>query len=172
MEDSGAAMLREAGLPAESMESVRSADMRLVGQIHELNVTLPDWPLGGCNVGHLEDRFHEIYQSLYSRKNLNIPIQVQNWRVLVRVPQLEVKLQEQRTSGDANPKGALKGQRQAYFHGSGGFVECAVYDRYRLKAGHRIEGPAIVEERESTAVLGPKDVAEVDCFLNLVINIG
>ena len=172
MEDSGAAMLREAGLPAESMELVRSADMRLVGQIHELNVTLPDWPLGGSNVGPLEDRFHEIYQSLYSRKNLNIPIQVQNWRLLVRVPQLEVKLQEQRPSGDANPKDALKGQRRAYFHGSGGFVDCAVYDRYQLRAGHRSEGPAIVEERESTAVLGPNDVADVDGFLNLVIDIG
>ena len=172
MEDAGAAMLREAGLPAESMELVRSADMRLVGQIHELNVTLPDWPLNGSNVGPLEDRFHEIYQSLYSRRNLNIPIQVQNWRLLVRVPQLEVKLQEQAPSGDASPKNALKGQRRAYFHGSGGFVDCPVYDRYRLQAGHRIKGPAIVEERESTSVIGPDDVAEVDGFLNLVIQIG
>ena len=172
MEDSGAAMLREAGLAAEKMELVRSADMRLVGQIHELNVTLPDWPLSGSNVYGLEDRFHELYQSLHSRRNLNIPIQVQNWRLLVRVPQPEVKLQQQRPSGDADPKSALKGHRQAYFHGSGGFVDCAVYDRYRLKAGHRIDGPAIVEERESTAVLGPNDVAEVDGFLNLIIDIG
>jgi len=113
----------------ESMELVRSADMRLVGQIHELNVALPSWPLGRSNVGPLEDRFHKIYQSLYSRKNLNIPIQVQNWRLLVRVPQLEVRLQEHRPSADPNPNSALKGQRRAYFHGSGGFVDCAVYDR-------------------------------------------
>ena len=67
---------------------------------------------------------------------------------------------------------ALKGRRKAYFKDSGGFVDCAVYDRYRLQAGHRIEGPAIIEERESTAVVGPNDAAEVDGFLNLVIDIG
>ncbi|MCH7736488.1 MAG: hydantoinase/oxoprolinase family protein [Chloroflexi bacterium] len=172
MEDSGAAMLREAGLPPESMELVRSADLRLVGQIHELNVTLPDWPLSGANVSHLEDRFHELYQSLYSRKNLNIPVQVQNWRLLVRIPQREVKLQEQSPAADADPKIALKGRRKAYFKESGGFVDCAVYDRYRLRAGHHIEGPAIIEERESTAVIGPNDAAEVDSFSNLVIDIG
>ena len=172
MEDSGVAMLREAGLDPESMESVRSADLRLVGQIHELNVTLPDWPLSDANVGHLEDRFHELYQSLYSRRNLNIPVQIQNWRLLVRVPQREVRLQVQSPSGDADPMGALKGRRNAYFKDSGGFVDCAVYDRYRLRAGHRIEGPAIIEEQESTAVIGPNDAAEVDGFLNLVIEIG
>jgi len=172
MEESAVAMLRAAGLSTENLELVRSADLRLVGQIHELNVTLPDWPLASANVGPLEDRFHQIYQSLYSRRNLNIPIQVQNWRLLVRVSQQQVKLLEQRHSGDTSPTKALKGQRPAYFLGSGGFIDCAVYDRYRLKAGHRINGPAIVEERESTAVLGPNDVAEVDGFLNLIIDIG
>ena len=172
MEASGVAMLQEAGLDPGSMELVRSADLRLVGQIHELNVTLPDWPLSDANVGHLEDRFHELYQSLYSRRNLNIPVQVQNWRLLVRVPQPEVRLQVQSPSGDADPMGALKGRRKAYFKDSGGFVDCAVYDRYRLRAGHRIDGPAIIEEQESTAVVGPNDAAEVDGFLNLVIDIG
>ena len=172
MEESAVAMLRGAGLSTENLELVRSADLRLVGQIHELNVTLPDWPLASANVGPLEDRFHQIYQSLYSRRNLNIPIQVQNWRLLVRVSQQQVKLMKQSHSGDTSPTKALKGRRPANFHGSGGFIDCAVYDRYRLKAGHRINGPAIVEERESTAVLGPNDVAEVDGFLNLIIDIG
>ena len=172
MESSGAAMLQEAGLDPEGMEVVRSADLRLVGQIHELNVTLPDWPLGSFNVHHLEERFHELYQSLYSRRNLNIPVQVQNWRLLVRVSQREVNLQEQRLADDPDPKDALKGRRRAYFKESGGFVDCAVYDRYRLTAGRHIEGPAIIEERESTSVIGPNDVAEVDAFLNLFIEIG
>jgi len=172
MEDAGVAMLRKAGLPLESMESIRSADLRLVGQIHELNVTLPDWPLGGANFGRLEDSFHGLYQSLYSRKNLNIPVQVQNWRLLVRVPQMEVRFQERTPSGDADPRSAVKSRRRVYFKESGGFVDCAVYDRYRLSAGHRIQGPAIIEERESTAVIGPNDLAEVDVFLNLLISIG
>ena len=51
-------------------------------------------------------------------------------------------------------------------------MDCTVYDRYRLSAGYRIQGPAIIEERESTAVIGPNDLAEVDVFLNLLISIG
>ena len=48
------------------------------------------------------------------------------------------------------------------------FVECEVLDRYALEAGTTIEGPAVIEERESTCVLGPGDRATVDARLNLV----
>jgi N-methylhydantoinase A len=43
-----------------------------------------------------------------------------------------------------------------------------VYDRYALGPGAVIEGPAVIEERESTVVLGPRAVARVDDRLNLV----
>ena len=48
------------------------------------------------------------------------------------------------------------------------FVECEVLDRYALEVGTTIEGPAVIEERESTCVLGPGDRATVDARLNLV----
>ena len=48
------------------------------------------------------------------------------------------------------------------------FVECEVLDRYALEPGTTIEGPAVIEERESTCVLGPGDRAVVDAHLNLV----
>ena len=48
------------------------------------------------------------------------------------------------------------------------FVECEVLDRYALEAGTTVEGPAVIEERESTCVLGPGDRATVDAHLNLV----
>jgi N-methylhydantoinase A len=52
-----------------------------------------------------------------------------------------------------------------------GFVEVPVYDRYRLAPGHTFEGPAIVEERESTMVVGPRGLARVDDWLNLVVDL-
>ena len=48
----------------------------------------------------------------------------------------------------------------------------AVYDRYALPVGAEIEGPAMVEERESTCVIGPEDRAVVDRHLNLVTELG
>jgi N-methylhydantoinase A len=51
-------------------------------------------------------------------------------------------------------------------------VDCPVYDRYRLFEGARIQGPAVVEERESTAVVGPRAHAVVDPYLNLLMTVG
>jgi N-methylhydantoinase A len=51
-------------------------------------------------------------------------------------------------------------------------IDCPVYDRYALRPGVTVAGPAIVEERESTCVLGPRDRARVDEFGNLVVDIG
>jgi len=44
-----------------------------------------------------------------------------------------------------------------------------VYDRYRLDPGSVFEGPAVVEESESTVVLGPKGRAEIDAARNLIV---
>jgi N-methylhydantoinase A len=58
-----------------------------------------------------------------------------------------------------------------YVPEAGGFVECPVWDRYRLGVDARIDGPAIVEERETTVVLLPGDVGRIDEHGNLVIDI-
>jgi N-methylhydantoinase A len=52
-----------------------------------------------------------------------------------------------------------------------GFAEVPVYDRYRLAPGHAFAGPAIVEERESTVVLGPGARARIDDALNLIADL-
>ena len=64
-----------------------------------------------------------------------------------------------------------KGERPVYAADRGFHVRCPVYDRYAVKPGRTFEGPAIVEERESTCVLGTGDIARVDEHRNLVIEI-
>jgi N-methylhydantoinase A/oxoprolinase/acetone carboxylase beta subunit len=71
-------------------------------------------------------------------------------------------------SGSNQSENALKGSRRAYFHGPG-FVDTPVYNRYALNPGLRIEGPAIIEERESTAIIGVGGRCIVDEHLTLVI---
>ena len=68
-----------------------------------------------------------------------------------------------------NAAAALTGSRRAYFAALGGFVETPTYDREQLHAGASITGPAIVEEKDSTAVIGPGATASVDALLNLVV---
>ena len=67
---------------------------------------------------------------------------------------------------------ARKVDRPVYVADAGGFVTCPVFDRYRLGAGAIVTGPAIVEERETTVVLLPGDVARVDPYGSLVVDLG
>lgn len=66
----------------------------------------------------------------------------------------------------------MKRHRPVYFEEAGGFMETPVYDRYRLAPGNSIDGPAILEERESTLVIGLGEVATIDDSLNAVIGLG
>ena len=60
--------------------------------------------------------------------------------------------------------------RQVYFDAAGGFVATPIYDRSRLGAGHRFDGPAIVEEMDSTTLVLPGYAVEVDRYANLLIS--
>ena len=173
MERWGRDMLVSAGVPDADVRVERSADMRLVGQIHEINVPVPDGELSASKIGAIEGDFHAIYQQLYARRNLSLPIETQNWRLLVSGPQPDLRLREQTSDGGAGAASdAVTGARRAYFPTAGGFVETPVYDRYRLNAGARFDGPAIVEEAEATTIIRPGERAEVDRWGNLVVTLG
>jgi N-methylhydantoinase A/oxoprolinase/acetone carboxylase beta subunit len=65
---------------------------------------------------------------------------------------------------------ALKGYREVYFEAAGGMMETAIYDRYRLPKGESIQGPAIIEERETSIVTGPDTKFHVDAAANIIID--
>ena len=156
MEAEGARVLRAAGI--EDVSHARSADVRYVGQGHELRV---DVPPGG--VGALAEEFVRLYGEVYGREGPAVPVEALNWRVLSSVPRPELRLSPRRPpSGEPR-----KGEREAYFPGGRRVVP--VFDRYALEPGTRVDGPAILEERESTLVVPPGRVAEVTANLAVVV---
>jgi N-methylhydantoinase A len=56
-----------------------------------------------------------------------------------------------------------------YFPEAGGYIACPVYNRYQLRTGTSIEGPAMIEERDSTTVVLPTQVAELHATGNLIV---
>jgi N-methylhydantoinase A len=66
----------------------------------------------------------------------------------------------------------IVGERKAYFPETGGLTSCKVLNRYALRSHHKFEGPALVEEKESTTVVLPGDVVTVTRSGNLMITIG
>ncbi|MDB4896368.1 MAG: methylhydantoinase [Firmicutes bacterium] len=167
MEERGRAMLVEAGVSPDEVVITRTADMRLVGQVHEISVPLPGGNLGPGHLPELQQAFRTEYVRLYSSLPENIAVQALSWRVVAAGPKPQIRL---KTGVQAPGVSPLKGHRPAYFPGLG-YVETPVYERYALAPATAIDGPAIFEERESTCIVGPGDQATVDRYLNLVIRI-
>ncbi|WP_103334803.1 hydantoinase/oxoprolinase family protein [Amycolatopsis sp. CA-126428] len=146
MEAEGTALLAKSGV--DEVTHRRIAEMRYAGQGYEIRVPVH----GGPWPRTLVDEFTRTYRALYRRGGPEVGVEVLNWRVVSSGPKPAVTLRL--TSSDA-PGDARKGSRQAYFPAAGGFADTAVFDRYRLVPGTRVDGPAIVEERESTVVVPP-----------------
>ena len=170
METEGRTLLAESGVPAKEVVHRREVDMRYVGQGHEIRVPLPPGTLDANEAELLKVRFETVYRELYERSAPPVGIEILNWRVVSSGPSPEVRLkvrsagEEVRTASDA-----LKGSRSAYFPEARGFTATAVYDRYLLKPGMTFPGPAIVEERESTVIVGPGARCSIDRHYNLAV---
>jgi N-methylhydantoinase A len=170
MATEGQKVLEGSGLATDRISYHRTADMRYVGQGHEVSVSLPDGVLSTARLPQIAAAFENIYRGLYGRKGPDVPLEVINWRVVASGPRPEMNLKLPR---DRAKKGsdARKGSRQAYFPEQGGFVETAIYDRYTLDSGAEFAGPAIVEERESTLIIGARGRARVDERLNVIVDL-
>ena len=161
-----------AGLPAHEVTHSFSADMRHVGQGYEINIRLPalDTSLDAFKAA-VRDAFRVTYLQLYGREVEGTGIEVITWRLRASGPMGAVgSIRTERRGGSAG--GALRGHRPVYFKEAGSYVPTPVYDHYSLQPGVEIAGPAIVEQKESTAVVGPYGRATLDARRNLVITLG
>ena len=178
MEAEGLKLLASSGISADEVTHRREVDMRYVGQGHEIRVPVTTGRLGSAEAASLRGRFEEIYLELYERTGPPVRAEILNWRVVSAGPRPEIRLDVE-PGGSGTPKGdtpksgpaaARKGSRPAYFPELGGFAETAVYDRYSLHPRMRFDGPAIVEERESTVIIGPGASCRIDRHHNLVVD--
>ncbi len=170
MEREGAALVQQAGADLADTAFRRSADMRHAGQGHEVNVPLPEGDVAALSVDELKRIFYERYRALYGHAHESVDVEVLTLRLVASGPAPRVEL-ERVPRNPGSVAAAFKGTRRAYFAELGGLVETRVYDRYALQAGATIEGPAIVEEADSTAVIGPDMAATVDEHRNLLVRL-
>ena len=165
MEAEARGMLADAGVKAPKL--MRSADVRFVGQGFELNAAVPLGSLAAGAIKRIEASFHAVYKSVYEEVPHALPTEAITWRLRASGPAPTVTV----SLGAAQTGRGVRRPRLAYFPELRKFVTVPVYDRYALKSGAVIKGPAIVEERESTAVIGPRGCGRIDRDLNLVIDI-
>jgi N-methylhydantoinase A len=164
MEAQAADVVRRSAV-AEGIRVLRAVDARYLGQGYELSVAVPPGPVDTAMLTRVRAAFDEAYAARYGYANPSEPVQVVNWTLTAvgASPRLLLPKATGRLAGQS-----LKARRRAYFPEAGGFLECAVYDRYALAPGEELTGPAIIEERESTTVLPPGVRAMVDEYANLI----
>lgn len=159
LEREGRVIVGNAGVAPDAIVVNRSVDMRYVGQGYEIRVPFAAGVLDRAQVGAIRKTFEREYARFYGRLCEEVPIEAVNWRVLVSgpVPDLsDFAAPTAAGSSSIRPTG-----RAVLFDVENGRVDTSVYKRDQLEPDFRAEGPAIIEEAESTTVVPPGWHAEL-----------
>ena len=159
------------GIPANDRRVTRSVDMRYAGQNYELPVRLPDGPVTAASLAALADGFAEAHRRMYGFVVEDEPVQLVTFRAeAVGVVRKARFMPRAERGPDASA--AFIGRRDVWLPEAEGFVATPVYDRDKLEPGNRIDGPAIIEQMDSTTLVLPRMMARVEPHLNLILEAG
>jgi N-methylhydantoinase A len=164
----GEAILERSGVGPQERHYTRQADMRYAGQGHEIRIELPAGSLGPQSLPPIRTTFERVYANLFGRTGPEVPLEAVSWRVIASGPTPVLTLDAPEAEASVSAE-ALKGERPVYFPEWNEHRPVAVYDRYALRAGAELDGPAIIEERESTIVIGPGARFSVDPIRNVSV---
>ncbi|MFM9971069.1 MAG: hydantoinase/oxoprolinase family protein [Burkholderiales bacterium] len=168
----GKAALASSGLKPTKVTVGYAVDMRYVGQEHPVTVDLSPTVFKRRDREAIKHHFDDVHQLRYGTCAPDERAEIVSLRAtvtgLMKKPPLE-----RIARGSKEPLVAAKrGKRSVYFAELGKAVATPTFARDELRAGNRIEGPALIEEHASTTVLLPGDKLKVDEFGNLVIEVG
>ena len=157
MEREATELLKSENLPEESIQHIYSLDMRYVKQYHEVNVKVTKEELGKGDVDSMVDKFHPEHNRLYgySLEKEGTPVELINLRLSSIGKTVKPKFREEEYDQE-NPSEALKKKRKIYLPHKKAFEEVPVYDGHKLRYGNKIEGPAIIEQVNTTTFVTPE----------------
>ena len=160
--DAGKILKKEAA--DDTIRYERSLDMRFVGQGAEINVPVPDVIFTKLERADIRRLFDDIYERLYGRTYPDSQVEFINFKVKASLPERLLKLPRLEGKKGQSLAEAIKGQRLAYSPIAREFIPYTVYDRYRLFPQAQFKGPAIIEEKESTLIVGEDGRVSIDEF--------
>lgn len=171
MEAEGRAQIASSRVMPEEILITRAADMRYVGQEHAVSVDLDNALFAAEDRAGVKAEFDRVHEVRYGTCAPTEPADLVSLRVTVTGVMRKPPMAPMRAA-EHGADAAVRGVKPVYFRDAGDFVPTMVFIRDLLRPGHKIEGPALIEEHASTTVIQPGDVVEVDSYGNLLIAIG
>ncbi len=169
LEAEGAAILQQAGQDM-TINFERTLMMRFLGQGAETDLPIAYKPFDQWKKAQIREMFDEAYKKLYGRTYPDTPVEFVTFKVRASLPQREFRIPPlQQAEGQLSD--SIKGERPAFSLIRREFIPFTVYDRFKLFPGASIKGPAIIEEKESTIIVGEDAQARVDDYGFVWINL-
>ncbi len=157
---------KQHGVPPDKVILKRSADLRYVGQFHEVEVDMAGGKITRDAVEAAAAGFARKHEELYTFAMPWKAVEILTLRLKATTPNAPFAL-PQVAKGDADPKPALKRRRTCRFNGRD--VDTPIYDGEKVLAGNVISGPAIIEETTTTVVIPEAYVCSVDKYKNYIL---
>jgi N-methylhydantoinase A len=156
------------GIAEDARHYQRSLDIKYVGQGYTLSISCDEMHFSTSSLNVLAEQFHQRHETLYGFRADGESIELIDVRLRAtgRLPQLPSVASEM---GAREPDAAEIARRSAWVDATGEMQQHRVYARDKLRAGHVLTGPCIVEQSDSTTLIPPGWMATVDGYENLII---
>ena len=166
MEEAKARFAQE-GVAEDQAVFTYIADMRYMGQEHTVQVSTPAVPWKEEDRAEIMARFHATHEHFYTFRLPDTPAEIVNLH-LVAYGRLNKPALQEIPAHQGGIESALKETRRVFFS-SDGWLDTPIYDRAKLGAGARAEGPLVVEEPTTATVVCPGQTLRVDSYGNLIV---
>jgi N-methylhydantoinase A len=166
MESEALSGFKELQVAPEDGIFTRTAELRYIGQFHEVEVAVPNGDLSDAVLEEVIENFHKKHEDLYTFNMRWKGVELLTFRLRATAPKAPFELSKV-AKGKKDASGALKRRRQCWFEGKE--VDTPVYEGGKLQAGNHIAGPAIIEELTTTVVVPTNFTMAVDDWRNYIL---
>jgi N-methylhydantoinase A len=165
MEMEGTALLKSEHIAKNRIQFIYSIDMRYVKQYHEVNVLIPQEEVLRGKLESITKKFHSEHNRLYgySLEEIGTPIEVINLRLTCMGKTEKPRFLKMKYAAP-DPSKAFKKKRRVYLPTKKKFQTIPVFNGDRLRYGNKIEGPAIIEQVNTTAFVSPEFSVLCDAY--------
>lgn len=160
----------EEGIESEKRRVERGLDMRYKGQNYELTIELDNDLETIEDLKTVINKFHTVHNRMYEYANRDEQVEIVNFRATAfgEIEKAELKGYSEEQNYTAEK---IVDKRNVFFQEVDQFVPTNIYNRDLINSGDRIEGPAIIEQVDSTIVIPPKTIAKVDQYKNIILEL-